>query len=223
MRTLSVACVLAMAGSAFAIDTINIDRSTMLLDNGVYTIQATPMDQAIPTSRSAGPVYSNLDPGPNGYVAAPAASGTGGFDDYVSTLAPGNVTLAEFSFVGGTSVVGGAVFFDFFDANQNFVDGFGVQLSQAGNFIWTITINVPFDIPGAGLVQVFFDDGSVISNAPGQWFLGDAGPTIGTEDSFLGGAGNGTFSHNFELVHIPAPGAIALMGLAGLAATRRRR
>lgn len=223
MRTLSVACVLAMAGSAFAIDTINIDRSTMLLDNGVVTIQATPLDEASFGNRSAGPVYSNLDPGPNGYVAAPAASGPGGFDDYVSTLAPGNVTLAEFSFVGGTSVVGGAVFFDFFDAGQNFVDGFGVQLPQAGNFIWTITINVPFDIPGAGFVQAFFDDGSVISNAPGQWFLGDAGPTIGSEDPFVGGAGDGTFSHNFELVHIPTPGTLALVGLAGLAATRRRR
>ena len=32
-------------------------------------------------------------------------------------------------------------FFEFDDASSNFVDSFGVALSNAGNFVYTITIN----------------------------------------------------------------------------------
>lgn len=41
--------------------------------------------------------------------------------------------------------------------------------------------------------------------------------------SWSGGTSNGRFGPNFTFVAVPAPGAIAMLGLGGLIATRRRR
>lgn len=223
MKTLSVFAVLAMAGSALAngLPTTNIDRSNVLLDAGLYTLQATPLDGEYFSARSS-VLYSHID-GP--YAGFPAASGAGGFDDYVST-AGNDIILEEFSFVGGVTAVGGVVFFDFFDSALNFVDGFGVQLSQAGNFIWTITLNTPIVVPNAGVVQAFFNDDALIGPVTsGQWFLSSSATTVGTDSRTFGGANGGELQHSFELFGtvVPAPGAVALFGLAGLAGIRRRR
>ncbi|TVQ82258.1 MAG: PEP-CTERM sorting domain-containing protein [Phycisphaeraceae bacterium] len=223
MKTISALFVLAAAGTALAAgpSTIGIDRSTMLLDNGLYTIQATPYDTEHTQRSGLGTVYESMGAG-SGFQAFGAASGPGGFDDYTST-APGNITLGEFQFVGGVTAAGGVVFFDFFDSAQNFVDGFGVQLPQAGNFIYTITLNTPIVVPNAGILQAFFnDDAGVGPFTSGQWFLSDAAPTVGSSDPSFGSLTNG-LEHRFALVDVPAPGAIALMGLAGFAASRRRR
>ncbi|TVQ82259.1 MAG: hypothetical protein EA380_00590, partial [Phycisphaeraceae bacterium] len=217
MKTLSVFAVLAFAGSAMALDTLAIDRSTLLLSNGAFSIQATPLDDASPVMRTS-VLYSHMD-GP--YSAFAAASGPGGFDDYVST-AGNDIILEEFRFVGGVTAAGGVLFFDFFDNAQNFVDGFGLQLPQAGNFIWTITLNVPIIVPNAGIVQAFFNnDPGIGPVTSGQWFLSDSATTVGSDSRTFGGAAGGAFQHSFELsgTVIPAPGALALMGLAGLAAT----
>lgn len=243
----SAAAIAALAGAASA-DFTNPVSYTQLIDgqNGV-TVTATPIDEA----RSAGDrnvvAYENLDPGANGYVAfsnPPAAAGEFlGFDDYGTGLAGssaptaplgapdgGNITLAEFQFIGGINAVGDELAFAFFDNAGNPVNGFSIALSQAGNFIWTITLGSGFDVPAEGLIR-----GEVLAGT-GQWFLGDAGPTVGYEDDTFASppgaspsfgpisSGAGTnFSYNFALVEVPAPGALAVFGLGGLAAARRRR
>ena len=64
---------------------------------------------------------------------------------------------------------------------------------------------------------------AICSPTTGQWFLSDAGPSIGSEDVLIGGGGGGQFSHNFAINAVPAPGAAALLGLGGLIGFRRRR
>ena len=98
--------------------------------------------------RGAGPFsfYSDLEAGPDGYVAfadtAIEADGeleSAGIADYLS-VSSGDIALDQFVFVGGVDQAGGVVFFDFFDSSGAFIDGFGVQLSQDGTFIWTIDL-----------------------------------------------------------------------------------
>lgn len=111
------------------------------------------------------------------------------------------------------------------------------------NSIITIVI-IPLDIPlqapdtilglfNAGGTQLAFNDdggfpsnlGSFIAyettNADAFWFavsgLGDAANFDGSHSQ------SGLYSVKVSVVPIPTPGAIALAGLAGLAATRRRR
>lgn len=173
-----------------------------------------------PRAGEIGTLYSNMGSG-TGYVAFTGATGPIGFDDY-DTGFTGMQTLDTFSFVGGVAAAGEVLFFEFYDSASNFVDAFSIAFGGGGNFIYTISggggapIGTAFD--SAGIVQVIADAGST-----GQWFLADAGPTVGTEDAFFGGNFDGIYSHNFELNGIPAPGALALLSLGGLVATRRRR
>lgn len=216
-KTLIVAAGLAVASSASA--DLTSGPRTNLLSPEFITISAqeigTPdLGSVIATH------YSNIAGNP-GYSSFPAATGNQGFDDYVST-ASAPIDLSSFRFVGGVQQVGGTMFFDFFDASSNFVDSFGVALSQAGNFIWTITINTfpgGVVVPEAGFVQA-----TVGAGFTGQWFLSTAAPTVGTENPLVGGAAGG-FSHKFEINGevVPAPATAALMGLGGLVAVRRRR
>ncbi|GAB5495874.1 MAG: hypothetical protein Phyf2KO_09540 [Phycisphaerales bacterium] len=222
-KTVIFAAGLAVASSASA-DLTGATHSN-LLDPSMYTITARdingPAIGEIPSDH-----YSNMDPGANGYVAFPAASGPVGADDY-NSVAGADIDLAEFGFVGGVTDAGGIAFFEFYDASSNFVDSFGVALTNPGNFIYTITITAfpgSVIVPENGIVQMVVDAASNPSGG-GQFFLGDAGPTIGSEDvNFLGG-GAGQFSHNFRIngEPIPAPASAALLGLGGLAAARRRR
>ncbi|RNC82092.1 MAG: PEP-CTERM sorting domain-containing protein [Phycisphaera sp.] len=224
-KTVIFAAGLAVASSASA-DLTGATHSN-LLDPSMYTITARdingPAIGEIPADH-----YSNMDAGPNGFVAFPAAGGAIGADDY-SSVAGNDIDLAEFGFVGGVDTSGGVAFFEFFDASSNFVDSFGVAFAGAGNFIYTITINSfpgGVTVPENGIVQMVVDDAGAFGPATlGQFFLGDAGPTIGSEDvNFLGG-NDGQFSHNFRIngEPIPAPASMALLGLGGLAAARRRR
>lgn len=218
---------LAVASSASA-DLTNNTRGN-LLDPSMYSLHATELD-APNLGGILGTAYSNMDPGPNGYQAFAPAGGVIGFDDYDSIAADNTtIDLQSYRFVGGVDTSGGVMFFEFYDSSSAFVDSFGVALPQAGNFIWTITINsFPGGVvlPAEGLHQVFADGAGDFGPATnGQWFLGDAGPTVGSEDNNVGGTADGTFSHNFELngEFVPAPASAALLGLGGLAAARRRR
>lgn len=219
-KTVIFAAGLAVASSASA-DLTGAPHSN-LLDPSMYTITARdingPALGEIPADQ-----YSNMDAGPNGYVAFPAASGPIGFDDY-SSVAGDDIDLAEFGFVGGVTDAGGIAFFEFYDASSNFVDSFGVALTNPGNFIYTITITGfpgSITVPESGLVQMVADAASNPSGG-GQFFLGDAGPTIG---STVIGSPVAGFDHNFRIngEPIPAPASMALLGLGGLAAARRRR
>lgn len=191
-----------------------------LLDPSQYTLTATPLDSADSTRGELDPSFYSAMTGP--YNAFSADTGNIGFDDYDS-IATDDIVLTSFRFVGGVAEVGGEMSFQFFNAAEEFVDSFGITLPQAGNFIWTITINSEVIIPADGIVQAVVAEGFT-----GQWFLGSTAPEIGLNDPEIGGASlaDGTsLSHRFELngVLVPTPGAVALLGMAGVAATRRRR
>lgn len=225
-KTLIFAAGLAVASSASA-DLTDAPHAN-LLSSEHYSITATPIDGP-DLAGVFGTAYSNMDAGPNGYVAFPAASGYVGFDDYDSIGTSGTIDVATFRFVGGVDVAGGVMFFEFYDTSSAFVDSFGVALTNPGNFIYTITITAypgSVIVPEAGVAQMYIDGaGDFGPAANGQWFLGDAGPTVGTQSSAIGSDSSGQFAHNFEINgdYVPAPASVALLGLGGLAATRRRR
>lgn len=208
-----VTAVAVLAGSAVAGPVFG-DHSTyrQISAENISMISLEEGTQGATTS-----IYSNMDSG-TGFVAFPAANGVLGADDYVST-ASGAATLETMRFVGGVDAVGGVLFFDFFNAaGDTFVDGFSVSFTQAGNFIYTITLGGAVTVDAAGVLQISTD-----STSTGQWFLADAGPTVGSEDVNAFGGGDGVNSHNFELNVIPTPGALSLLGMGGLLAARRRR
>jgi len=205
--------VMTAAGTAMATPVLG-DYSTytqISADNITMTsLETSSANQ----DRGATSLYSNMDAG-SGYVAFPAAAGALGFDDYVSTSASA-FDLTSFRFVGGNVNAGTTMNVEFYNAaGDTLVNAFSVALPSAGAFIWDITLGGGFIVDGSGVVQLVSDDLS-----GGQWYLGDAGPTVGSEDVLFGGSD--PYSHNFEL-NTPAPGSVALLGLGGLVATRRRR
>ena len=215
LKFTAVLAVASVAGSAIA--------SPVLGDYASYTQvsadQVTAISLEEGTQGTSSTLYSNMDAGA-GFQAFPADTGPAGFDDYTSTTAS-QITLEELRFVGGVTSAGGIMSFEFFNAaGDTLVDAFSVAFTDAGNFIYTITLNSEVVIDGAGILQI-----SVDAATTGQWFLSDAAPTIGSEDNMFGGASGGALSHRFELTGspVPAPGAMALLGMGGLVAGRRRR
>lgn len=217
MTKTAIATIIAAAGIASAdVNLESVDRS------GYQTFTASATEIGTQNRGGVAPTqYDNIAAGPGGYVAFPPSNTNPiGTADYQS-VATNNIVMDEFQFVGGVDAVGGTVFFDFFDAGGNFVDGFGVSLSEAGNFIWTIDLAGAFEAASGGFVQMSVDDGGfVVPNA--QWFLSDGAPAVG--DALAEDAGGGN-NFNFAIVgsEVPAPGAVALLGLGGLVASRRRR
>jgi len=219
-KTVLALAGLALASSASA-DLIS-GPQTNLLDAGQYSIHASPIDGP-DFAGVFGTAYSNMA-NSAGYSAFAAATGAIGFDDYDSIGGVGTtIDVSTFRFVGGVQQAGGIMFFDFYDASSNFVDSFGVSLTNAGNFIYTITITAypgSVVVPDAGFLQV-----TVAAGFTGQWFLNADAPTVGTSNPGVGGAAGG-LQHKFEIngdYVVPAPASAALLGLGGLAATRRRR
>lgn len=223
------ACVMMLvAGSAMA----TVDRSSYVI-YGADAVTGVPVsvERRGEPLFTDGTAYSNMNPGPDGFVALPAgpgdANGVIGVDDYDS-IADDDINVGSFRFVGGVAEVDGVMFFDFFDAAGALVNGFGVRLSQAGDFIWTINLATPVIVADAGLLQASVDAAGQFGVATtGRWFAGNAGATIGSSDPLVGGLSGGPFGpffdHAFEINAIPTPGAVALAGFAGLAGLRRRR
>lgn len=229
IRRIAFAAGLAVLSSAAMADMF----PGMNINHSGYTIY-----QAVSTEignhsadRGSHSWYADMETGPNGYVAFPPTAlevdgqtEVAGVADYFSA-ATSNISMEQFKFVGGVDVVGGVMFFDFFDVTGAYVDGFGVQLSSAGNFIWTITLGTPMNIASGGYVQASVDDedlAGVGSFAASQWFLGNNGATIGDAGA---PEASPDFNYNFEIigVAVPTPGSLALLGLGGLATVRRRR
>ncbi|MFG0245559.1 MAG: hypothetical protein ACF8MF_05845 [Phycisphaerales bacterium JB052] len=222
-KSTAVAALALSAGFAVAapIESTQIDRSSY----EVYSAHAE-------TLRGAGPftMYSDIEAGPDGYVSFPdtAIDANGelevaGTADYTSVSA-GDIALDQFVFVGGVDQAGGVMFIDFYNSAGDYIDGFGVQLAEEGNFIWTIDLSETVMVASSGFVQMSIDDEDLAgagSTAAGRWFLGNNGATVG--DAGLA-EGDPDFNFAFELnSNVPAPGAMALLGFGGLCASRRRR
>ena len=250
MKTLvSAAAVTALAGSAFGLGE-TLDRTNtpiFTIDTPGITITKREIGSQTPVGRVGTTVYEGLSGG--GYVASPPATGGIGIEDYGTSLSPSGApngtpttatdtfALLEYGFAGGVTATGGVLFFEFYYNNFSFAGSFGVAFPSAGNFIWTIGIANPAatQIPTEGYHQVFANNNPNIGPVTsGQWFLNPTGanPTVGNNDTAWD---NGSFDYgttttpsvlaigqSFRL-NVPAPGAAALMGLAGLVGIRRRR
>lgn len=176
---------------------------------------------------TAAPGDARYDAMAGPYASAAAGAGLRGFNYYQTSGTGASMYLGEFEFVGGTSVAGGSVTFNFYNysgtgtAYGSLANSFTVNLSQAGAFLWTIALDPGFEIPTLGYVEMVNGEGSV---GLSRWFVTQTAPIVG---SSLGSAfaAQGYPSQGFALIEgvVPAPGAIALLGMAGLARGRRRR
>lgn len=198
MKIVSVLALTALAGAASA----NIVATPAPLDSEPGYVE-----------RVDTVVFSAI-PGP--YSAFPAATGSIGFDDYSSTMTAPIENLKGMRFVGGVTTAGMSLRFEFYTAALAPVGDFTLALPQGGNFIWTLS-GLDLNIPKNGVLQI-----TALAGSTGRWFLGAGAPTIGTQSTTFGGANSGALSHRFELI-TPTPGSLALLGLGGLAAARRRR
>jgi len=217
LKVTATLAVVAIAGSASA----DLAGGNYANYNQVSSDMITAVSLEEGTQGTASVLYSSID-APGGYFAFPPATGAIGFDDYTSTIA-GSIAMNEFRFVGGVDLGGSSVSFEFYNAaGDTLVDAFSVTLADAGNFIYTIDLlGAGLVVDGSGVIQMVVND----AGANGQFFLTGDGTTVGSNDNTYGGANGGALAHSFEISgsEVPAPGAMALLGLGGLVAGRRRR
>jgi len=158
------------------------------------------------------------------------ATGYLGFDDYQTSTAPGGSFgggldfMTHHFFVGGlsgTAPGGGVLFVTFFTQSGAPFDSYGVVLGD-GLFYYGITITNGMYVPSSGVIQMWANDGSFTAfpAAPGTWFYSDGAPAVGTNNPAFGA--NAPNQQMHEIV-IPAPASLAMLGLGGALAIRRRR
>lgn len=211
---LTIASIASAVDGSFGSQSGDLQRLRINLNGEVVGSTAAPGDARY--EAIAGP-----------YASAGNGTSLRGFNYYQTSGAGASMYLGEFEFAGGTTVVGGSVTFNFYNysgtgtAYGSLANSFTVNLSQSGVFIWTITLDPGFEIPTLGYVEMVNGSGSLGSS---QWFVTETAPVVGTS---LGSvfAAQGYPSQVFALIEgvVPAPGAIALLGMAGLARGRRRR
>ncbi len=247
MKTLvSALAVVSVAGSAFGLTQRSLNLSETvdhIRDLGditaFVTMEAAPIDSHV--DERGAPVYSSMVNGPFGSTpnanlswGAAGISGVVGVNDYGTTTGGGTpftpgtnplVRLDAMRFIGGV-VAPGPVSFFFVQNDSTTALAFTVNLATAGNFIWTIGLTTLLaEVPTEGFWVM-----QTVSGGPnGNIFFHPAQPTVGyqstaNDDTFNYGGATGVqpISERFEL-QVPAPGAAALMGLAGLVGLRRRR
>jgi hypothetical protein len=186
-----------------------------------YSIETGALVYSSNTAVSYGPradtvVYSHI-PGPySGFAAANYL----GFDDYVTTVAGPTASLNSMRFVGGVTTANTTLAFNFYNAaGTTLVNSFTATFAAAGNFIWSITDLGGFDVASAGILEL----AGTATSTTGRWFLSSAATTVGSDSRTFGDVQQpSTLQHSFEL-SVPAPGSLALIGLGGIIAGRRRR
>ena len=210
----ALACVV-VAGCACAAqaDLLQLPDGAPVYNASNSLITSLPLGASDPTDGV--PVYSSI-PGP---YSAFAAGQFASRDDYVSNQGGSTFNMDALRFAGGVTTAGMQLDFFLLDSATNVVSSFGVTLPQGGDFIWTITVG---SLPAAtaGFLQIQTHS----ATDSGRWFLTTTAAAPGS-NSFSTGFGSTLTPPQiatFEL-QTPAPGVLALMGLGGLVATRRRR
>ena len=215
-RSIALAAVLVIAPAAVA----NFGGETPAPWAGALDALSINLAGEFVSTFAPGDERYNAVPGP--YAALPNGDGLRGFNYYETSNPGGTMFLGEMRFVGGTDTIGGGVTFNFYDwagvvgEIGDLVNSFSVALPSAGGFIWTITLGEGFVIPTLGYVEMVNGTGGL-----SRWFATETAPTVGTS---FGSPFEANPSQAFALIEgVPAPGAIALLGMAGLLGSRRRR
>ena len=224
MRTLNTSIALIAAGAfsagAVALEGVvdHSDLANLYSDGNGVTLSWAPVDDPNPFGPRNTVAFSSL----------PGTVGLGGFfpgtthmsEDY-TTVDGLDFSLKIFRYTGGVGASGDVVWFDFYDAASVYYNYFGVQLPYVGIYNWTITISTPFNVTGSGFIDAYADSLYVVTTSTMNWY-GGAGATIGSSNPSYGFLSAYGYEMAFEM-ETPAPGALALLGLAGLATRRRRR
>ncbi|MDX2119352.1 MAG: PEP-CTERM sorting domain-containing protein [Planctomycetota bacterium] len=197
-------CALAGAAQAVTLTAYSIETGAMVWSSDT-AVQFGPRADTV--------VYSHM----NGPYAAFAAANYLGFDDYATAIAAPTISLNSLRFVGGVTAANTTVSFNFYNsAGTVLLNSFTSTFATAGNFIWSITNLGGFNVGSSGVLELQCETGKT-----GQWFLSTSATTVGGDSRTFGDTTT-TNQHSFELA-IPAPGSLALLGLGGLVAGRRRR
>jgi hypothetical protein len=198
-------CVAAGAAQAITLTAHSIETGALVYSSDTAVSYGPRADTV---------VYSHI-PGP---YSAFAAANYLGFDDYTTTVAGPIASLNSMRFVGGVTTANTTLSFNFYDASgATLVNSFTSTFGQAGNFIWSITELGGFDVASIGILEIV----GTATSTTGRWFLSTSATTVGTDSRTFGDTST-TNQHSFEL-SVPAPGSLALLGLGGIVAGRRRR
>ena len=222
---ISALSIIAVAGTASAAP-LTQGPHTNLLSADQYTLTKSSLSAGGTTTKAPPSVIYSEDWELNGNLyAVSAGSGQVSFDDYTTTGAGPTDVMTKHRFAGGVAAAGQVIFFTFFTATSfAFATSYGVQLPAGGAYLWTITMGTPRIIPSNGIVAMWADDGSVVTPSVGTWYLSDLAPTIGsTGASFPGFTASGAPLNHIQQIETPAPAGLALLGLGGALAARRRR
>jgi hypothetical protein len=203
-------CVAAGAAQAITLTAHSIETGALVYSSN-SAVQYGPRADTV--------VYSHI-PGP---YSAFAAANYLGFDDYTTTVSGPTASLNSMRFVGGVTTANTTLSFNFYDiTGATLVNSFTSTFGTAGNFIWTISNLGGFNVNSVGILEIV----GTQTSTTGRWFLSAAATTVGSDDRFgitdVAGGNTGGLQHSFEL-SIPAPGSLALIGLGGIVAGRRRR
>jgi len=121
-----------------------------------------------------------------------------------------NKIMIDVAFAGTTRNAGSYVNFNFTDVSENIVEA---TLTFTGSQLSASSLAIEFSKSQFALTE---------GTGPFDWnqvtTLG-----VGMSTAAATGAGQTWTATNFQMTAVPAPGAAALIGLAGLVATRRRR
>ena len=224
MRTQTFRCLndskeLTMKKNSHALLTIGACSASAMLASGASAAIATYSQfslwgqDVVASGSSVGTETFNSY---NGYYASPltgsvgginwSATATGGLFCDSGYFSTNNPVTATFTFAPGVMAVGANIFGT--DSNFNIVAArITVTLADGSSYI--ASTSVPTDFVG------FISNGAAISSLTMNAVSAPGGPTntyVTADNMYFGVVGV-----------VPAPGAAALIGLAGLVASRRRR